>query len=387
MPKEVAPQSPHFFSLFDDLEDPRSRNCPHPLDELLFVAISAITSGAEDWVTVTKWARFKLDWLRRYLPFDNGIASHDTFSRVFALLDAQRFESCFIGWMQQLCPSLAGTLIPIDGKSVRGSQNGAVGLTHLVSAWHSEAGLVLGQVRTAVKSNEITAIPELLDALDVKGATITMDAMGCQHKIVEKIIAKQADYIVAVKNNQQLLAQAVESLFTNVDAGVREGRLQENITLDKDHGRLETRRCVVTQDLSGMGVLAQAWPGLKSVIMIESTREFINGREKERSKGKPSTEWRYYISSHSFDASEFNRKVRAHWSIENSCHWVLDVSFREDDCRIRTGDGAENFAILRRIAMNMIKREKSTKTSFNIKRLQAGWSTDYLETLFGLRAA
>ncbi|MGS0756506.1 ISAs1 family transposase, partial [Roseateles sp. GG27B] len=193
--------------------------------------------------------------------------------------------------------------------------------------------------------------------------------------------------IVAVKNNQQLLAQAVESLFTNVDAGVRERRLQQDITLDKDHGRLETRRCMVTQDLSGMGMQAQVWPGLKSVIMIESTREFINDREMEKSKCKSSTEWRYYISSHQFDASEFNRKVRAHWSIENSCHWVLDVSFREDDCRIRTGDGAENFAILRRIAMNMIKREKSTKTSFNIKRLQAGWSTDYLEKLFGLRAA
>ena len=237
----------------------RSRNCPHTLDELLFVAISAITSGAEDWVTVAKWARFKLDWLRRYLPFDNGIASHDTFSRVFALLDTQHFEGCFIGWMQQLCPSLAGALIPIDGNSVRGSQNGTLGMAHLVSAWHSEAGLVLGQVKTAVKSNEITAIPQVLDVLDVKGATVTMDAMGCQHKIVEKIIAKQADYIVAVKNNQQLLAQSIEALFTEVDAGVREGRLQENITLDKDHGRLETIRCVVTQYLSGMGVLAQAW--------------------------------------------------------------------------------------------------------------------------------
>ncbi len=222
---------------------------------------------------------------------------------------------------------------------------------------------MLGQVKTAVKSNEIMAIPELLDVLDLKGATITMDAMGCQHKTVEKIIAKQADYSVAVKNNQQLLAQAVESLFTNVDAGVREGRLLQDITLDKDHGRLETRRCVVSRagfERDGRAGI-EAWPGLKSVIMIEATREFISGREKEKSKSKPSTEWRYYISSHSFDASEFNRKVRAHWSIENSCHWVLDMSFREDDCRIRTSDGAENFAILMRIAMNMIKREKSTR--------------------------
>lgn len=241
--------------------------------------------------------------------------------------------------------------------------------------------MVLGQVKTAAKSNEITAIPELLDALDVKGATITIDAMGCQHEIVEKIVEKKADYIVAVKNNQPSLAQAVEALFDATDAGVREGRLEQDITIDKDHGRLETRRCVVAQELSALGKQAQAWPGLKSVVMVESTREFINGRDK----GKSSTEWRYYISSHQLNASEFNRKVRAHWSIENSCHWVLDMTFDEDDCRIRVGHGTQNFAILRRIALNLLKQEKSTKTSLNIKRLQAGWSTDYLQTLLGLQ--
>ena len=376
------PGTPEFLSSFENLDDPRSR-CQHPLDELLFVALSAIISGADDWVSVVKWARIKLEWLRRYLPFENGIASHDTFSRVFAMLDAKCFEACFIAWMQQLCPSLAGTVVPIDGKSVRGSHDLGVGMAHLVSAWHSNAGLVLGQVKTAAKSNEITAIPQLLDAMDVKGATITMDAMGCQVAIVEKIIAKQADYIVAVKNNQPSLAQAIESLFAATDTSVREGRLQENITLDKDHGRLETRRCVVAHDLSGIGKIAKNWPGLKTVAMVESTREFINGQDK----GKISTEWRYYISSHQFDASEFNCKIRAHWSIENSCHWVLDMSFREDDCRIRVGNGAQNFAILRRIALNLIKKEKSTKTSFNVKRLQAGWSTEYLETLLGLQSA
>ena len=242
MTQEARTQNASLFSIFEDMEDPRSRCCPHPLDELLLVAVSAITSGADDWVSVAKWARLKLEWLRRYLPFDNGIASHDTFSRVFAALDAKCFEGCFMDWMQQLCPSLAGALIPIDGKSVRGSHDGLVGMAHLVSAWHSEAGLVLGQVKTAAKSNEITAIPQLLDALEVKGATITIDAMGCQHGIVEKIIAKQADYIVAVKNNQPSLAQAIESLFVGADAGVREGRLQQDITIDQDHGRLETRR-------------------------------------------------------------------------------------------------------------------------------------------------
>ena len=370
-----------FLKVFEDLEDPRSRSCAHPLNELLLVALSAITSGADDWVSVVKWANLKLEWLRRFLPFDNGIASHDTFSRVFALLDAKRFEACFIDWMRQLCPSLAGQLIPIDGKSLRGSHDGSVNMAHLVSAWHSSAGMVLGQVKTAAKSNEITAIPELLDALDVKGATITIDAMGCQHEIVEKIVEKKADYIVAVKNNQPSLAQAAESLFDATDEGVREGRLKQDITIDKDHGRLETRRCVVAHELSAMGKQAQAWPGLKSVVMVESTREFINGRDK----GKASTEWRYYISSHQLDASEFNRTVRAHWSIENSFHWVLDMTFDEDDCRIRAGHGTQNFAIMRRIALNLLKQEKSTKTSLNIKRLQAGWSTGYLQTVLGLQ--
>ena len=370
------------LSAFEDLEDPRrNASCAYPLEELLLVALCGIGSGADDWVSVVRWARLKLEWLRHFLPFDNGIASHDTFSRVFALLDATGFEARFMDWTRQLFPSLAGQLIPIDGKSVRGSHGVDHGSVHLVSAWHSAAGLVLGQVKTAAKSNEITAMPELLDALDVQGATITLDAMGCQREIAQKIVDKQADYVVAVKNNQPSLAQSVESLFAAPEAGLREGRLQQDITLDKDHGRLETRRCVVAHDLSALGTLAQAWPGLQSVAMIESTREFINGRDK----GQSSTDWRYYLSSRRLDASEFNRKIRSHWSIENSCHWVLDMTFAEDDCRIRVGHGPQNFAILRRIILNLLKQEKSTRTSLNIKRLQAGWSIEYLESLLGLQ--
>jgi predicted transposase YbfD/YdcC len=374
---------PGFLQAFEELEDPRTRNCPHRLDELLLVALCANTSGADSWMSVVDWGRMKLDWLRRFLPFDNGIASHDTFTRVFSLLDAQRFEACFISWMRQLCPALQGELVSIDGKSVRGSHDGGCGAIHLVSAWHSAAGLVLGQVKTAAKSNEITAIPELLDALDVRGATITIDAMGCQRAIVDKIIEKKADYIVAVKDNQPTLAQAVESLFETVDDGVREGRLQQDVSVDKGHGRIETRRCVVAQeDVSTLAEQGLDWPGLRSAMMIESTREAINGKKK----GERSTEWRYYISSLRLDASDFNARVRAHWGIENSCHWVLDMTFDEDDCRIRKGDGAQNFAILRRIALNLIKQEKSDKkTSLHIKRLKAGWSTDYLQTLLGLR--
>ena len=370
-----------FLKAFEELEDPRTRTRPHRLDELLLVGLCAITSGADSWVSVVNWGRLKLEWLRRFLPFANGVASHDTFSRVFSLLDAQQFEACFIDWMQDLCPTLKGQRIPIDGKSVRGSHDGALGVTHLVSAWHSAAGLVLGQVKTATKSNEITAIPELLDALNVQGATITIDAMGCQHAIIDKIMEKRGDYIVAVKDNQPTLAQAVESLFNATDTSVREGKLEQDVTINKGHGRIETRRCVVAHDLSAMGKQGQAWAGLRSVVMVESTREAINGKKK----GERSTEWRYYISSLQVNPSEFNAKVRTHWGIENSCHWVLDMAFGEDDCRIRVGDGAQNFAILRRIALNLIKQEKSGKTSVNIKRLKAGWSTDYLQNLLGLR--
>jgi predicted transposase YbfD/YdcC len=372
---------PGFLQAFDELEDPRSRACPHRLDELLLVALCAITSGADSWVTVVDWGRMKLDWLRRWLPFANGIASHDTFSRVFSLLDADRFEACFLGWMQQLCPALEGQLVAIDGKSVRGSHEAGLGMVHLVSAWHHGAGLVLGQVRTAAKSNEITAIPELLDALEVRGATITIDAVGCQRAIVEKIVEKKAHYLIAVKDNQPTLAQAVESLFEDGASGVRDGRLSQDTTVDKGHGRIETRQCVVAQDLGDLAGHSPDWPGLRSAVMIKSTREAFGGRNPS----EPTTEWRYYISSLQADAGEFNAKVRAHWSIENSCHWVLDVTFNEDDCRIRRGDGAQNFAILRRIALNLVKQERSDKSSVRLKRLRAGWSTDYLQKLLGLR--
>ena len=310
---------------------------------------------------------------------DRG-ASHDTFSRVFSLLDAKRFEACFIGWMQQLCPALQGQLVAIDGKSVRGSHDGGLAMVHLVSAWAHDAGLVLGQLRTGAKSNEITAIPELLDALDLRGTTVTIDAAGCQRAIAGKIIDKKADYLLALKNNHPTLAQTVEALFEDVQAGVRDGRLQQATTIDKGHGRIETRQCVVAHDVSALAGAGQHWPGLRSAVMIKSTREALRGTNK----GERTSEWRYYISSLRAEASEFNAKVRAHWGIENSCHWVLDVTFNEDDCRIRRGDGAQNFAILRRIALNLVKQEKSDKASVRLKRLKAGWSIDYLQKLLGL---
>lgn len=366
---------------FGVLIDPRVRECPHPLDELLLVAICAITSGAEGWVAVAQWGRIKLDWLRGFLGFANGIASHDTFTRVFGLLDAEVFESCFIRWMQHLCPSLAGQVIPIDGKSVRRSHNGEKRMVHLVSAWHTTAGVILGQVRTADKSNEITAIPELLDALRIIGATITIDAMGCQHAIVEKIVERKADYLIAVKENQPTLAQALQEWFAAVDAGTLDRPYWQDTNVDKGHGRLETRRCVVTDDVAWLNGIGQNWMGIQSLVMVESTREMVNGRNK----GELTTESRYYISSLPAQAAMLNQRVRAHWGIENSLHWVLDVAFEEDDCRIRVGDGAQNFAILRRIALNLLKQDRSTKLGIANKRLKAAWDTGYLESLLDLQ--
>jgi predicted transposase YbfD/YdcC len=361
---------------FAKAPDPRRRvlSCMYPMHELMFVALCGVLSGADGWVGVVQWANLRLDWLQKQLPFTNGVASHDTFSRIFGLLSSACFEACFINWMQEICPNLAQKVIPIDGKSLRGSHDGEQRMAHLVSAWNTEQGLVLAQVKTSAKSNEITAIPELLSTMDIQGSIITIDAMGCQHGVVEKILDKQADYIIGVKNNQPLLAQAIERLFDAqpVDA-------LEHTTVEKNHGRLETRHCMVSANMLELGLLADNWAGLQSVIRIDSTREVINGK----SKGATSQERRYYISSLKFDAGQFNAAIRAHWSIENSCHWLLDMTFSEDDCRIRVANGAQNFAILRRISLNLLAQEKSDKTSMNIKRQKAGWSPDYLAKLLG----
>lgn len=370
------------LSAFAELPDPRRRRCRYPLDELLLVAFAAVACGAEDWVGVADWGEIQLPWLRRFLPFEHGVASHDTFNRVFALLDAPTFEACFVRWVQPLCPSVAGATIAIDGKSVRGSRTGGAAMAHLVSACHTDSGLTLGQVRTEAKSNEITAIPELLDALDLQGAVVTLDALGCQREIAGHIQARGADFIFSAKNNQPSLAQAIEGLFAHARRDVEHGLLQQDVTLDKDHARLETRRCIVAHDVSALPEpIRQDWPGLRSAIMIESTREALGGPQP----GQHSTEWRYYLSSAAFDAAEFNRRIRQHWCIENQCHWILDVQLREDDCRLALGHGAHNLAILRRIVLNLVKQDKTPKVSVRRKLHRLGWSPDYLQQLFGLQ--
>ena len=366
---------------FEELVDPRARECVHQLDELLLAAICAVISGAESWTSVVEWSEMKLEWLRQHLPFANGIASHDTFGRVFSMLDAQQFEACFMRWTGGLCPAFKGRHIAIDGKCVRGSHDGAQSAIHLVSAFSSASGLTLAQVKTADKSNEITAIPELLDALDINGSVITIDAMGCQHSIAEKIIERGGDYVLGVKDNQPGLAQAVTLWFNAADAGTMDRPFWDNIQVEKDHGRIETRRCLVTNDIDWLKEQNQHWCGLQSLIMIESTREII-GRN---STGHISKERRYYISSLPAKAALLGKTVRAHWGIENSVHWILDVAFREDDCRIRVGEAPQNFAILRRIALNLLKSDASTKLGVANKRLKAGWNVDYLGKLLGLK--
>jgi predicted transposase YbfD/YdcC len=370
---------------FDDLPDPRTRQgrCQYPLQELLLTALCAVAAGAQDWVDVATWGQLKLEWLRRFLQFEQDVASHDTFSRVFAMLDAVRFEACFRRWMAGLCPNLAQAQIAVDGKTLRGSGTHE-GQVHLVSAWHCGAGVTLGQVKTQAKSNEITAIPELLDGLELRGATITIDSMGCQKAIVQQIIDEGADYIIGVKNNQPNLAQAVQTLLEQAPSKADGRTWHEHSQTEKGHGRIEIRRCVVCHDLSAIATALKDWAGVRSVVLVESIRQDIRaGRFGKRSAGEAEPSWRYYISSQALDAQHFNAAIRAHWAIENGCHWVMDVNYREDECLIRRNHGPQNMATLRRMAQNQIKQDVS-KGSQKVKRKRMGWSDDYLQELFGL---
>ena len=361
---------------FSDLQDPRTRHLEHPLDELLLTALCAILSGADNWMHVADWGREKLAWLRRFLPFENGTASHDTFGRVFALLDADVFEACFITWMASQCPALKDA-VAIDGKTVRRSQGVGRKAIHMVSAFAHATGVALGQVKTAEKSNEITAIPELLDALLLKGCLVTIDAMGCQTAIADKIIEREADYALMVKNNQPTLAAFVEGFFEQAERDGFAGAHTQAEWVDGGHGRIETRRCVVLEAPAGQKELAK-WPGLKALILVEAIREV---------SGKVSIERRYYISSRLAEAKYMGLTVRGHWGIENQLHWSLDVAYGEDQARMREGNSAENFSIMRRITLNLIRADKKRKIGVKGCRLKAGWSDAYRQKLLGLQEA
>lgn len=358
---------------FQNLKDPRREtlNRRHNFLDLLIISICGAICGANDWVAVSSFGRAKKEWFETFLELPNGIPSHDTFTDVFAKIDPEQFRACFISWISDLAELLPGDVVAIDGKTLRRSYDTKDSRKpiHMVSAWACRNSLVLGQIRTAEKSNEITAIPQLLEVLELTGCIVTIDAMGCQKKIADKIREKGADYLLALKENHPKLLEAVENRFhTAAERRFNGYEIDFAETEDRNHGRNEYRRCWVESDISWLEQRGE-WKDLQSVIMIESERH-VNG--------DISIEYRYYLSSAETDAAEFLMATRQHWGIENSLHWVLDVAFREDDARNRKKNSAENSAILRHIALNLLKQEKTAGCGIQNRRLKAGWDTSYL---------
>lgn len=352
------------------IPDPRySKMCDHNLLDILIIAICAVICGADEWEDIAVFGQCKEAWFRTFLELPCGIPSKYTFRRIFCLLDPEAFEMCFTGWVKQTLTKLSGCQhLAIDGKVIRGSKGQGKKPVHLVSAWSAELGIVLGQERVDKKSNEITAIPKLLKALDLKGCLITLDAMGCQKKVAEQCIKQQADYVLAVKGNQKKLYKDIESLFAQTEHQPERRQFFE--ASDQGHGRKEYRCCWVMNDLSTMGTAAQ-WSGLKQVAVVQSDRE-ING--------VVTTALRFYIMSKALAAEQVLEISRRHWAVENNLHWVLDVAFSEDACQVRTGNGAENLSVLRRIALNSIKENKG-KQSIKRHRKIAGWDNEHLKML------
>ena len=367
----VASLEQHFGSL----EDPRvDRTKLHELLDILVIAICAAICGADGWVDVELFGNAKLNWLCQFLTLPNGIPSHDTFGRVFARLDPEQFEICFLNWVQAVFQVTQGQVVPIDGKRLRRSRDGSLGKAaiEMVSAWAAANHLTLGQCKVDEQSNEITAIPELLQVLELSGCIVTIDAIGCQTEIAQAIRAKEADYVLALKENQGTLYRDVAELFTDARQVDFQGvEYDYHQTVNKGHGRIEIRRFWTISDPDFITYVdpKDKWLDLACIGMVEAERRI--GDETSR-------ETRYYISSLSGEAVAFAEAVRGHWSIENSCHWILDIAFREDECRVRKANGAQNFAVLRRIALNLLKQEHTAKCGIKAKRLKAGWDEAYL---------
>jgi len=380
-----------FLRHFAGLPDPRRHNVRHVFTDILVIAILAVLCRSDDWAEVVAWARLQRDWLATFLELPNGVPSADTFRRVFARVDPAAFERCFQGWTAALAEASGGRLISVDGKALRRSFARAwdrLGAAHLVSAWCGENQMVLGQLAVADKSNEITAIPKLLELLNVKGAVVTIDAMGCQTEIAAKIVEQEGAYVLAVKDNQRTLAAAVAALMAEavLDRAKGVAGAAEHVgyfeQANGGHGRIETRRVWVSDRVDGLGAdLVGRWAGLACVALVESTR-----RDLSDPTGAVSVERRYYISSLPAGAAGADAlaatvagAIRGHWGVENRLHWQLDVSFGEDHSRLRVGHGAENFSRLRRIVLNKLRPvEGERRESLKVKRYKCSVSREHL---------
>lgn len=371
----MARSAKDFVVHFSVIRDPRvERNKRHKLESILFIAVCAVLSGVESWEGMEEFGKARTEWLGKYVDLSEGVASHDTFGRLFAQLAPHEFEKSFLSWIQGVYQKTDGEVIAIDGKTVRGSRHGSIGQSplHLVSAWASGNQLWLGQVETAEKSNEIEAIPRLLEILDLKGCIVTIDAMGCQTEIAKGIRGKGADYVLALKGNQGTLHEDVKQYWEDPQLPAKE--YQEYETTDKGHGRLEIRRYRVSDQIQWLEP-RKDWKDLRSIVELESQRQIGEKNTVER---------RYYLTSLKADAKEVAKAIRAHWEIENKAHWCLDVTFGEDQSTVRIKQAAQNFALLRRLAMNMLRKETSVKKSLNMKRHLAAWKPEYLELVLAI---
>jgi predicted transposase YbfD/YdcC len=361
-----------FLNHFNDLPDPRQRGkVTYPLDEVLLLALLAVLAGAESFVEIARFGEKKLDLLRRFRPFRDGTPSHDHLGDIFAALDAGQFQRCFVAWVAALTGVPVG-VVAIDGKTVRRSGGKAgKGAIHMVSAFAASQRLVLGQVKVAEKSNEIVAIPKLLELLAIEGAIVTIDAMGCQRAIARKIIEKKADYVFGLKGNQGSLRDDVELLANEQKSrNFVDSKMSRAETIDADNGRIETRTTTVIHDVEWLRK-RHDWPGLNAVAIVESTRELGGKIEKET---------RYYITSLVMLAHLLGPVIRSHWAIENSLHWVMDMVFRDDECRVRTNHAPANFTTIKHMAYNLLRRP-SGKDSFRVRRKVAGWDDEFLASL------